>query len=81
MKQKCIIIFFQETQLTTVNKGNSSMPLFDSQTSIENKTNPDYKLKLRSKHQRNPEITSFAQKLKPILYKTVYFNYARIKRN
>ena len=33
-----------------VNKGNSSMPLFEIHKSIEKKTNPGYKLKLRETH-------------------------------
>ena len=33
------------------NKGNSSIPLFEIHKSIEKKTNPGYKLKLRETHQ------------------------------
>ena len=34
-----------------INKGNSSIPLFEIHKSIEKKTNPSYKLKLRETHQ------------------------------
>ena len=40
-----------DTEIKTIDKGNSSIPLFEIHKSIEKKTNPGYKLKLRETYQ------------------------------
>ena len=39
------------TRFKALNKGDSSIPLFEIHKSIEKKVNPGYKLKLRETHQ------------------------------